>query len=282
LSTAIAVGYAPVGVAVSPDGSKAYVTNTGSNDVSVIAVASNTKVATIPVVGALFAGVAVSPDGKTLYVGNETTIEGPFVFHENNLLFIDTATNTSLTAVNLEVGLQTATGIAVTPDGSKVYVAISSTDNVFAIDTKTPSVVATIPVSLEPQGVAVTPDGSKVYVANQLTGLETTVVGVVSVIDTATNSEAAVTVGNFPAAFGIFIQPRFAGTVGSPNCHGTTVSVLAQQHGGLAAAATALGFTSVSALQNAIKGSAAVSYSSDREHPVTDCFRVNGRVPIAC
>jgi uncharacterized membrane protein len=44
----------------------------------------------------------------------------------------------------------------------------------------------------------------------------------------------------------------FAGTPGKPNCHGQSVSALAQQYGGLAAAAAALGYSSVSMLQNAI------------------------------
>jgi len=48
----------------------------------------------------------------------------------------------------------------------------------------------------------------------------------------------------------LFLEPVFAGTPGSPNCHGTSVSALES----LAAAATDLGFASVSALQNAITG----------------------------
>jgi uncharacterized repeat protein (TIGR03803 family) len=43
----------------------------------------------------------------------------------------------------------------------------------------------------------------------------------------------------------------FAGTQGKPSCHGQSVSALAQQYGGLAAAAAALG-TNVQALQNDI------------------------------
>ena len=39
----------PCGVAVSPDGSKVYVTNDISNSVSVIATATNTVTTTIPV-----------------------------------------------------------------------------------------------------------------------------------------------------------------------------------------------------------------------------------------
>ena len=44
------------------------------------------------------------------------------------------------------------------------------------------------------------------------------------------------------------------GTPGVIDCHGKTVSGLAQQFGGIDYAASALGFTSVSALQNIIQG----------------------------
>jgi uncharacterized repeat protein (TIGR03803 family) len=44
----------------------------------------------------------------------------------------------------------------------------------------------------------------------------------------------------------------FAGTPGKPNCFGQSVSALARQYGGLNAAAEALGFPSVRALQKAI------------------------------
>jgi uncharacterized repeat protein (TIGR03803 family) len=45
----------------------------------------------------------------------------------------------------------------------------------------------------------------------------------------------------------------FAGTPRKPDCQGNSVSAFAQQYGGLDAAATALGYSSVVALQNAIK-----------------------------
>jgi YVTN family beta-propeller protein len=47
VSATISVGNGPVGVAFTPDGSKAYVANQFDNTVSVIATASNTVVATI-------------------------------------------------------------------------------------------------------------------------------------------------------------------------------------------------------------------------------------------
>lgn len=45
----------------------------------------------------------------------------------------------------------------------------------------------------------------------------------------------------------------FAGIPGKTNCHGKSVSALAQQFGGIDAAAAALGFSSVEALQDAIR-----------------------------
>jgi uncharacterized repeat protein (TIGR03803 family) len=44
----------------------------------------------------------------------------------------------------------------------------------------------------------------------------------------------------------------FAGTPGTPNCYGQSVAALVHQYGGLAAAAAALGYPSVQALQNAV------------------------------
>jgi hypothetical protein len=54
---------------------------------------------------------------------------------------------------------------------------------------------------------------------------------------------------------GFVVRPTnavFAGMPGHPNCHGRSVSALAHQYGGLGAAATALGYSSVQVLQNAI------------------------------
>jgi uncharacterized repeat protein (TIGR03803 family) len=57
----------------------------------------------------------------------------------------------------------------------------------------------------------------------------------------------------FEVGGGGFVPP-FAGTPGTPNCHGQSVSALDRQYGGLNAAAAALGFSSVQVLQNAVTG----------------------------
>jgi YVTN family beta-propeller protein len=97
-------------------------------------------------------------------------------------------------------------------------------------------------------GVSVTPDGREIYVANFDANL-------VTVVDAATGAiTATIPVGSDPLAFGNFIQPRptFAGTPGQANCYGQSVAALARQYRGLNRAAAALGFSSISALQNAI------------------------------
>ena len=66
----IAVGERVVGVAVTPDGKKVYVTNAASNTVSVIAAASNSVIGAPIPVGDSPWGVAVTPDGKRVYVAN--------------------------------------------------------------------------------------------------------------------------------------------------------------------------------------------------------------------
>jgi YVTN family beta-propeller protein len=59
----ITVGTGPVGVAITPDGTHAYVANETSNTISVIATATNTGVATVKVGSGPFA-VAIMPPSK--------------------------------------------------------------------------------------------------------------------------------------------------------------------------------------------------------------------------
>jgi YVTN family beta-propeller protein len=52
----VPVGTSPSGIAVTPDGAHVYVSNQGSNTVSVIDTASDTVVATVPVAAPKIAG----------------------------------------------------------------------------------------------------------------------------------------------------------------------------------------------------------------------------------
>ena len=58
-------------MAVTPNGAYVYVTNSGSNFVSIISTSSNTVTSTVPV-GSGPVGVAVTPNGEYAYVTNGT------------------------------------------------------------------------------------------------------------------------------------------------------------------------------------------------------------------
>jgi YVTN family beta-propeller protein len=227
----IGVGSNPGGIAITPDGERAYVANFESESVSVIDTVSGAVVTTITV-GLHPRGVAITPDGTRAYVANEGS---------NSVSVIDTASNETVglpitvgveplgvaitpdgtrayvanwspgsvsvidTASNETVGLPIAVGsnpvaVAITPDGKRVYVANRGSDSVSAIDTASGAVATPITVGDAPMGVAVTPDGSRAYVANENSDS-------VSVIDTESNDVVGgpIAVGEWPR--GIAITP---------------------------------------------------------------------------
>jgi len=196
LIATIGVGGYPVAVAVSPDGSRVYVTNS-SNSVSVIDATTNLVKTTIPVGRSPF-GIAVSADGSKVFVA----ISGA-----NNVSVIDAATGTIV--ANIPVGSGPA-GVSMSPGGGLVYVANGNSNNVSVINTSTYQVVATVPAGSNPTGISVSPDGSEVYAANQNSAN-------VSIINTQTNTVAAtVDVGKYPVSLGNFI-------VGGTGCNGIPV-----------------------------------------------------------
>ena len=56
--------------------------------------------------------------------------------------------------------------MAITPDGTRVYVTNGNDSTVSVIDTASKTVVATVGVGFLPAGVAITPDGTRAYVTN--------------------------------------------------------------------------------------------------------------------
>ncbi|MCX6511211.1 MAG: YncE family protein, partial [Actinobacteria bacterium] len=84
-------------------------------------------------------------------------------------------------------------GVAVSPDGSSVWVTNDGGTSISRINTTTNNVTS-ITVGTSPRGVAVSPDGSSVWVTN----FDGTTV---SRINTATNNVTSITVGTSPRDF---------------------------------------------------------------------------------
>jgi phospholipase C len=166
----VVVGVYPHGVAIAPDGSTAYVANTGPNTgaggaqtVSVIDVSSQSVSGQITV-GEGPMTVAVSPDGSLVLVGCA-----------DGLYAINTAAGTARRVWDQGRNLQ---GIAFSPDGSVAYVAHPERNEVLVVELPSLRPAARIAVGQIPWDVAFTGDGGGAYVTNSGDGT-------VSVIDTA-------------------------------------------------------------------------------------------------
>jgi YVTN family beta-propeller protein len=210
----VPVGMYPTGVAVTPNGAFVYVTNQHDNTFSVISTASNTVTATValPATDSTPAAVAFAPNGTYAYIANAQTIS-----------VISTASNTVTATVPATAGgcCQDGPGIAISPTGSYLYVALGL-GNIAVISTATNQVVATVSptggqTGTGPAFLAITPSGAFGYAA--LTGP-----GEVCVFDTSTNmAVTTIAVGSFPSGVALTRSGDFAYVT---NYNDSTVSVI--------------------------------------------------------
>jgi YVTN family beta-propeller protein len=173
----IQVGKTPGFVAIAPGGKFAYIANRGAGVVTVVDTAIDKVVATIPIPDGPPQYLAFAPDGTRLYVS---------VFNDpdrsiNRVAVLDTQSNTVVTTI--KVGTRPY-ALAVTPDGSQIYVPNHDSGTVSVIDTSTNSLVSDIRVKPNPHWVEFSKDGSRAYTANHESNL-------VSVIDTASRTVVA-------------------------------------------------------------------------------------------
>ena len=188
-------------IAFSPDGTRAYAVNLSANNIAVIDTATSGVVGNITVNTPV--RVKVGADGTRLYVTTGS----------NSVSVFDTQTLGLVTDV--AVG-DSPDGLAVAPNGKRVYVANRNSDSVSVIDTGSNTVVATVNVGSFPVEVALSPNGKRLYVANFFDSS-------VSVIDTAINT--VVTTVDHAPAHGIALTPDGA-TAYVPNFDNDTVSVI--------------------------------------------------------
>lgn len=158
-SFALGPGWTPLGIAVNPDGQRAYFAfadGTASN-LDVVRVFDTVKMvptATSIAVGARPTGIAVTPDGAKVYVSD---------YLGNSVTVIDAVTNQVKTTI--AVGTRPA-GIAVSPDNSRVYVVNNGSNSVSVIGVVSDLVLAPVAVGSAPESIAISPDGARAYVTN--------------------------------------------------------------------------------------------------------------------
>jgi YVTN family beta-propeller protein len=152
-------GEDPRDIAITPDGTKAYVTDPFAETVTPIDLVAGTAGTPIPVPGEAL-GIAITPDGKTAYVS---------IRDKEEVVPIDLASGA--VGASIEVG-EVPLGVAVAPDGSGVYVVNELSDTVSRIDPATNAVTATIPFEGQDlEWIAVAPDSQHAYISGGNTGV---------------------------------------------------------------------------------------------------------------
>jgi YVTN family beta-propeller protein len=129
------------GIAASPDAGIVYAGDAAARELVVIDAGQQAVIKRIPLSTAVH-GIDISPDGRTLWVGgalDNDPIKG-------TLTVIDT---TSLTIEDvISPGLGSASHFTFTPDGGEVWIASTSTNLVWIVDTNTRQVAAAVPLAL--------------------------------------------------------------------------------------------------------------------------------------
>jgi PQQ-dependent catabolism-associated beta-propeller protein len=190
-------GSDPEQFALSPDGSRLYVSNEDAATASVLEPNTGKLVAAVPV-GTEPEGVGVSPDGKLVFVTGETSnnitaldaADGKVLFHiavdkrprdmgflpDGSRLYVSAEVGGTVSVVDVAKRRRIAVipfpagsrpmGVRVAPDGKRVYVCTGRHGTVEVIDPATNTIVGSVKVGARPWGIAITPDGKKLYTAN--------------------------------------------------------------------------------------------------------------------
>jgi YVTN family beta-propeller protein len=165
-------------VTLSPDESRAYLANIGSDSVTVVD-ADERSIVADPPVGESPEGIAVDPDTGEVLVANQD--DGTLSRIDPDSLDVDVVTHLGETPIR----------VVFSPDGRYALVPNRESNDVSVVDTefvrdgdRRPWEVKRVPVGVWPGGTVFDPDGDRAFVANNKTND-------VSVIDAETFEERA-------------------------------------------------------------------------------------------
>ncbi|WP_345175149.1 hypothetical protein [Streptomyces lavendulae] len=225
LFTSVPVGRDPRGMAFTSDGSRAYVTNAASDNVSVIDTVTHTVRTAVPVASP--EGIVIGPNGygyvqtgslNTLdlidtetngWLGSMPVSDAPLnvaIAPDGLLYFTGNALTRMYPGNPLYArrigfpGEDVLRGLALSPDGTRAYVLGRA--SMYVVDTRIFFTVSKVSIDEAPTMVALSPDGKRAYLAYE--GLLQENPGRVSVIETATNTVAAtISVDPFPRVLAV-------------------------------------------------------------------------------
>ncbi len=222
----IKVGDWPFGAALSPDGKRLAVTNNGMGLQSISLIDTDTLEVTETIVvrrpQSLFLGLAWNADGSRLYAsGGASNLIGVFDTSADKTTQVDKI-SVLPTEPDKDGKPKTARmycgGLALSPDGKRLYVAEILNGTVTVIDTEAAKPIKDIPVGNNPYTVIFSHDGTKAYVTCWGAAM-------VAVIDTATEKPVGeIPTGDHPCA--MTLSPDGAHLFVC-NANSDTVSVIA-------------------------------------------------------
>ncbi len=173
----------PAAVAITPDGSTAWIANYAEGTVTPVVLATG-AVGSAITVGLKPDDIAITPNGAKAYVTN---------FGSNSISVIDLSTR--IVTATITVGTA-PDAVVITPDGTKAYSSNSGAGTVTPIATSSNTAGPAITVGSSPDTLAVTPDGSTVWVGN----LSSNSITPIAISTETAGSSIAV---NDPSAIGI-------------------------------------------------------------------------------
>ena len=149
--------YNPHGIAISPDGARAYVTHylDITPSLLVIDIPNRKLLSTIPMPFVFPRTITLTPDGSQAWVN---------YFGGGVVTVVDLMTGTVAGSVN--IGQLVSTGIAFNTTGTKAYVAVEP-DQLYVVDTALLTVKKRITVGNGPLDIVVAPTGDRVYVGTE-------------------------------------------------------------------------------------------------------------------
>ena len=171
----------PRGLAFSPDGTKMFVVGAANDNVTAYDLSTAFNVATANFTGNFFSvatqeadpfGLAFSPDGTKMFVVGVNS--GNLTAYDLSTAFNVTTANFTGNFFSVNAQVSGPSGLAFSPDGTKMFVVGFGSDNVTAYDLSTAFNVTTanftgnfFSVATQegnPYGLAFSPDGTKMFV----------------------------------------------------------------------------------------------------------------------